>query len=86
MSDSIIKLISKTDLAPKDGFILRFGSDGANLSKEVCRKFIDKRLVEAGAEGQFVIEKPSKAHNKTLPFAVNNCDGEGTFFNDYLFE
>lgn len=74
-----------SSLAPRTGkrVALTVTND---ISRDECRALINAYRREGAPDGQVVVHKPSAAlGGQSLPWCVENYDGEGIRFNDELF-
>ena len=75
-----------SSLAPRDGRRIQINSFDANLSKDACIALVKYYKDQAEPDGQVSVHKPSKIlDNKLNPWCIENFDGKGIQFNDYLF-
>lgn len=57
-----------------------------DISRDGCRALIEAYRREGAPDGQVGVHKPSAAlGGQSLPWCVENYDGEGIRFNDELF-
>lgn len=59
--------------------------DDPDLTKEECRQIIAAYTDRAGATGQVSVQKPDP-NGKLQPWGVDNMEGAGVEFNDFLFD
>lgn len=75
-----------SSLAPKDGRRIQLNSTNPNLTKDECIALINGYRHKAGKEGQVGVHKPSNVLKGSMtPWCVENFDGRGIVFHDYMF-
>ncbi len=58
-----------------------------DISKEQCEALLDRYREKAEPGGQVSVRKPSdKLGGQSLPWCVDNLEGEGVTYNDMFFE
>ena len=77
-------ILSRSNLAPRDGYRVQIKTSNAELTKAECRQLINHYRSQAGNEGQVSVHKPDTRfpNDPSLsPWCVDNIDGRGIRFN-----